>query len=269
MRMNGFELLPIFIIGLLGSVHCVGMCGGIVGAFSLAAAPRTMPQLASGNFPVRVATLVESVRPRALSNALAYNGGRIASYAGAGAIAGGLAQGAHALTGISMLQSGTHWLAWMANLVLVAIGLYLTGAWHGLAQLERVGATLWRRMQPLTRYLLPVDSLPKTVALGALWGWLPCGMVYSVLLTAMLSGSALSGALVMAVFGLGTLPALLIIGVFGARLQSWTRHRAVRVGSGLLILVFGLLGLLRAVDGLPAGWLDAICITPHSTQALP
>lgn len=264
--MNGLNLFPIFMIGLLGSVHCVGMCGGIVGAFSLTASRPA--------FPVRVVTAGAAAANSAavpaahgaLTNAMAYNVGRIASYAGAGAIAGGLAQGAYALGGISSLQIAAYWLA---NLMLIAIGLYLSGFWTGLALLERAGASLWARLRPLTAGLLPLDSLPKALAFGAVWGWLPCGMVYSVLLTAMLSGTAVSGALAMTAFGAGTLPMLLTMSLFGAGLKTWMQRRSVRAACGLIVLSFGLIGLLRAADGLPSSWLDALCISGGATQARP
>jgi sulfite exporter TauE/SafE len=98
--------------------------------------------------------------------------------------------------------------------------------------------------------------------LGAVWGWLPCGMVYSVLLTAMLSGDAVSGAKVMLVFGLGTLPMLLTLGVLGMRLKGWLLDRRVRITGGVIVLLFGLMGILRVANGLPLSWLDAICISP-------
>ena len=256
--MTGLSLLSIFMIGLLGSAHCVGMCGGIVGAFSLASA-------SARRFPVAVVAGAEATAPiNALDRTLrilSYNLGRIVSYAAAGAMAGGLANGARALAGVSFVQIGGYWLA---NLMLVALGLYLMDAWRGLAQLEAAGQTIWRRIQPLTKYLMPLDRLPKMLALGGLWGWLPCGMVYSVLLTAMLTGTALSGATVMLVFGLGTLPTLLAMGLLGAQLKTWMQRRPVRLISGLIVLGFGLMGLLRAANGLPVSWLDAICITPIS-----
>lgn len=242
-------------IGLLGGVHCVGMCGGIVSAFSVT--PNRRP------FPVAVTNGSGAVaQPAVLGDAMrvaAYNTGRIVSYAIAGAIAGGVAQGARTLSFVSSLQIGGYWLA---NLMLIALGLYLMDAWRGLARLEAVGHLVWRRLQPLMKHLLPVDNLAKAFALGGLWGWVPCGMVYSVLLTAMMSGSATSGAMVMLAFGAGTLPVLVSMGMLGSRLQIWTRRRWVRVASGLIILSFGLLGLVRAANGLSLGWLDAICVTP-------
>ncbi|WLI90857.1 sulfite exporter TauE/SafE family protein [Massilia sp. R2A-15] len=245
--MSGISLAPVFLVGLLGSVHCAGMCGGIVSAFSLAPAR---------SFPVRVAT-VRTAPTAALGRVLAYNGGRIASYCAAGALAGGMAGGARALAGLAAIETAGYWLA---NIMLAVLGLYLMDVWRGLAQLERLGQRAWRRIEPATALLLPLDSPSKLVAMGALWGWLPCGMVYSVLLTATFSGSALSGAAVMAAFGLGTLPMLAAMGLAGARLRAFAGRRAVRVASGLVVLAYGLLGLARAANGVSHGWIDSLCV---------
>lgn len=255
--MTELHFISIFLIGLLGGVHCIGMCGGIVGAFSVAGGRKPFPvAVTNGAGAVAHAPVLDDAL-----RVVAYNAGRIASYAIAGAIAGGIAQGARTLSFVSSLQIGGYWLA---NLMLIALGLYLMNAWHGLARLEAVGQIAWRRVRPLVARLLPVDSAFKAFALGGLWGWVPCGMVYSVLLTAMMSGSAISGAGVMLAFGAGTLPVLLTMGMLGSRLQGWTRRRHVRIVAGLLVLAFGLLGLARAANGLSLGWIDAICITPHT-----
>jgi sulfite exporter TauE/SafE len=246
--MSAISLAPVFMVGLLGSVHCAGMCGGIVGAFSVAPARR---------FPVAVVAL-RTAPHAALLRVLAYNSGRIASYAAAGALAGGMAGGARALTGLAALETAGYWLA---NLMLVMLGLYLMDAWRGLARLEQLGRIGWRRLEPATRLLLPLDTPLKLLAMGGLWGWLPCGMVYSVLLTAMLSGSAAGGAAVMVAFGLGTLPMLLSIGLLGAPLRAWIARRPVRVACGLVVLGFGVLGVVRAAAGIDHGWIDALCLT--------
>ena len=248
--MIGIALVPVFVVGLLGSVHCAGMCGGIVGALSVAPALGGRAVAA----PVRAATAP-------LAGVLAYNAGRIGSYMLAGALAGGLAHGVRALAGLPGLQAGAYVLA---NLMLAALGLYLMDAWRGLARLEQGGQLLWKRVQPVLRRVGPLDGPGRMLAAGALWGWLPCGMVYSVLVTAMLSGSALSGALVMLAFGLGTLPMLLAMGMLGARLRALLRRRGVRLASGALVLGFGVLGLARAAGGLPHGWLQDVCIAAGS-----
>jgi len=244
-------LLPVLVVGLLGSVHCAGMCGGIVGALSMGPG-------AGHTIPVRV---VQAARP-ALANVLAYNAGRIASYMAAGALAGGIGQGAGALSRLPTLQAGGYW---MANLMLAMLGLYLMDAWRGLARLEQGGQLLWRHVQPLLRHVRSAKGgrfgAGRMLAAGALWGWLPCGMVYSVLVTAMLSGSATGGALVMLAFGLGTLPMLFGLGLLGARLRAGLRLRRVRLACGALVLGFGLLGLARAAGGLPHSWLASLCVT--------
>ncbi|MGK5058535.1 sulfite exporter TauE/SafE family protein [Janthinobacterium sp. LB2P49] len=251
--MNALSLLPLFMVGLAGSVHCIGMCGGIVGALSLSGgAPAA---------PVRPVISIAVARPAPHTNVLrvlAYNGGRIVSYMLAGALAGSLA-GAGMLHLASLQVAGY----WLANLMLVALGLYLMDAWRGLAHLEAAGNIVWRRVRPLLKPLMPMDTPFKALAVGGLWGWVPCGMVYSALLTAMMQGSALNGAAAMAAFGLGTLPTLLGMGLLGTRLRAQMQRRPVRIASGLLVLSFGLLGLLRAANGVSLGWLDALCVTGH------
>ncbi|TFV96580.1 sulfite exporter TauE/SafE family protein [Oxalobacteraceae bacterium OM1] len=252
--MNSLTLIPVFLVGLLGSIHCVGMCGGIVGAFS--AGRGRMRTIAIAPAGGAAASTVDAA---SLSYVLAYNTGRLASYATAGAIAGGMAQSLRVISALAPLQLAGYWLA---NLMLVALGLYLMDVWHGVTRVEAAGKLLWSRLQPLLKHVMPADTPGKVFLLGTLWGWVPCGMVYSVLLTAMMSGSAASGAAVMMAFGLGTLPMLLALGLFGARLKTFASQRPVRVIGGAIVLAFGLLGIFRAATGMPHGWLDAICITP-------
>ena len=272
--LTGYQLLPVFLVGLAGSIHCVGMCGGIVGAISASAGgPAALPR---NVIPIQSAARFAGgpgaaffPRPaaaaRAIPRVLAYNAGRIGSYMLAGALAGGLANGAQSLASLAGLQLGFYWLA---NLMLVALGLYLMNAWRGLAVLEQGGRVLWQRAQPIIapmmKTLVPADQPHKSFALGALWGWLPCGMVYSALATAMLSGSTAGGAAVMLAFGLGTLPMLTCLGLLGARVQRAMQRRHVRIACGLLVLAFGMLGLARAAGGLTPAWMDSLCLTPHS-----
>ncbi|MGW8389587.1 sulfite exporter TauE/SafE family protein [Pseudoduganella sp. HUAS MS19] len=274
------NLLPILIAGLAGSVHCAGMCGGIVSAFSVGgpcavpARTRVIPiaragtgegvpaaaGAGAGGVPAAGASAMTAwagANAAALGYVLAYNTGRIGSYMLAGAAAGGIAG---SIAGLASMASAQAVAYWMANLMLVAIGLYLMDAWRGLARLEAAGGMLWRRVQPLVKLLLPMDTPLKALALGGLWGWVPCGMVYSMLLAAMLSGSALDGALVMGAFGLGTLPMLLAMGMAGARLRQYLQKRAVRIACGLLVLAFGVLGLARAAGGGRHAWFDALCL---------
>ncbi|PRC93484.1 sulfite exporter TauE/SafE family protein [Solimicrobium silvestre] len=258
--MNGLSLLPVFMIGLLGSVHCVGMCGGIVSAISVVSkSVLRIPVPVMIVADRRVGAGVLDVLVRTMS----YNLGRIGSYAVAGAIAGGVAQSVRMLAGFTRIQMGGYWLV---SLMLMALGLYLMGLLPRFAYLEFAGRGIWRRIQPLTKKLLPFDSPLKLFAAGVVWGWLPCGMVYSMLLTAMLSGSALSGAAVMLVFGVGTMPTLMTMGLLGAKLKTWMQRTPVRVAGGLIVLSFGLLGVIRAAHGMPMSWLDAFCVTPIAAE---
>ncbi|MET1076423.1 MAG: sulfite exporter TauE/SafE family protein [Pseudomonas sp.] len=211
------ELAPLLvsalILGLLGGGHCLGMCGGLMGALTLA--------------------IPAEQRQRRFRLLLAYNLGRIASYATAGLLLG-LAGWALANSPAVML------LRVIAALLLIAMGLYLAGWWSGLTRIEALGRGLWRFIQPLTRRFMPVDSLPRALLLGALWGWLPCGLVYSTLLWAASQGNALNSALLMLAFGLGTWPVLLATGLAAERLTALLRRRGVRVAGGVLVLLFGL-----------------------------
>lgn len=221
-----FTLLAALLVGLLGGVHCVGMCGGIVTALTLSADPS------------RTVT-------RRLGILLLYNLGRISSYTLFGLIAGALSQfSATLLVNVHLLQIV---LQGIAVLFMVAMGLYLGGWWQGLMQLERVGQHVWRRIEPHARQLLPIRSYPHALLVGMVWGWLPCGLVYSVVFYAMSSASALHGALLMGCFGLGTLPTLVASGLLANSLLRWLRHPWVRKGAGLLVISFALLMLSRLI----------------------
>jgi len=200
-------------IGFFGSSHCVGMCGGISGALGLAVPGQ------------------KTAWPRLIG----YSTGRVASYALMGLLVGML--GAYLATDIA---SGLAPLRVVAGLMLIAMALYLADWWRGLVWLERGGTVLWRGVQPLSRKLLPVSSTPQAIALGALWGWLPCGLVYSALAFALAQGSGAQAALAMLAFGLGTVPAVLATGAAAARLRTLVQKPGVRLGMALLVLVFGL-----------------------------
>lgn len=211
------DLLPLLgsalVLGLLGGGHCLGMCGGLMGALTLAIPPEQ--------------------RARRVRLLLAYNLGRVLSYACAGLLLGlagwAVASGPAALA-----------LRVAAALLLIAMGLYLAGWWSGLTRLEALGRGLWRHIQPVASRLLPVSSLPRALLLGALWGWLPCGLVYSTLLWAASQGHAGYSAALMLAFGLGTWPVLLATGLAAERVNALLRRRSVRMAGGLLVILFGL-----------------------------
>lgn len=213
------ELLPLFLtalaLGLLGGGHCIGMCGGLMGALTLA-----IP--ADQRHGWRLWKVL-----------LGYNLGRITSYSLAGALLGSLGwlmQG----QGLGPL------LRLIAGLLMIAMGLYLANWWSGLTRIEQLGRGLWKHIEPRARRLIPVTRMPQAILLGSLWGWLPCGLVYSTLIWASSQGGAGLSAGLMAAFGLGTLPTLLATGLMANRMMAILRKRAVRITAGLLIILFGI-----------------------------
>ena len=211
------ELAPLLvsavILGLLGGGHCLGMCGGLMGALTLA--------------------IPKEQRSRRFRLLLAYNLGRILSYAAAGLLLG--------LAGWAVANSpAALFMRILAGVLLICMGLYLAGWWSGLTRIESLGRGLWRHIQPIATRLLPVSSLPRALLLGALWGWLPCGLVYSASLTAMASGSAAGGATGMLAFALGTLPNLLAMGAFAEGLRGWLTRLWVRRMAGMAVVAMAL-----------------------------
>ena len=207
------QLVSALILGLLGGGHCFGMCGGLMGAMTLA--------------------IPKEQRNRRLRLLVAYNVGRVGSYACAGWVMG--------LAGWAVANSpGAMALRVIAALLLIVMGLYLGGWWSGLTRIERLGSGLWRLIQPFASRLLPVSTLPRALLLGALWGWLPCGLVYSALLWSASQGNAVHSALLMVAFGVGTWPVLLATGLAADRTRVLLRNRNVRVAGGVLVIMFGL-----------------------------
>ncbi len=221
--MNDLSLPLAFVVGLFSTLHCVGMCGGIVGAlaFALPAEVRRLPS-------------------RLAAYLAALNAGRIASYALAGALAG---FGGEAL--LSALGGGAVrlWLQWAAALIVVLVGLNLAGWLPRLSRVERLGAPLWRRLEPLARRLLPIRRLRAALLYGALWGWLPCGLVYTMLIAAATRSDAVQGAAYMAMFGLGTLAPVAATGFFAGRVHELARAPFLRPAVGVMIVVIGLTAL--------------------------
>lgn len=231
--MDPVVLLAAFLTGIAGAGHCAGMCGGIAGALAHAipAGQQTLPKI------------------------LAFSAGRVGMYVTIGAVAGGIALLlTPADVAVAMLVTRL-----LTAMVMLAIGLYLLRIVHWLQWLESAGSLLWRRLSPLARRLLPVTSTARALGIGALWGLLPCGLVYGALLYATTSGNIVAGAATMLAFGAGTLPAVLGLGVAA----GWiTRHAAgIRRVSGGLMLVYGGWTLVSTLLAWPA-ILDGTCRSP-------
>ncbi len=217
--------LTAFIAGLLGGVHCLGMCGGIVGALTFGIKQDATASSRS-SFPYL----------------LAYNSGRIMSYTLAGVLVGGISMLASNLPMLNNIQFG---LQIFAAFFMIALGLYIGGWWFGLRQVEKAGGVIWKKIEPISRRFIPVTSPFQAFILGTLWGWLPCGLVYTILIWSISTGSAIEGGLLMLSFGLGTLPLLLAMGVFATSLSNFIRKNWVRALAGGIIIGFGVFSLFN------------------------
>ncbi len=212
------DLAPAFLLGLMGAAHCIGMCGGIMAALAI----RSQAQQA-GHPNLQI---------------LAYNIGRIGSYTLMGYVFASLVHFAP--------QSDWPVARTVAALLLIGMGLYMADWWRGLRYLENLGSLLWRIIKPLSGRLPPGGGFGTTLILGSIWGWLPCGLVYSALAYAAAQGTPAGGAGVMLAFGLGTLPAVAAGGMLAGRLRGWLATRSLRSVLGLLYILFGVWTLYGA-----------------------
>ncbi len=210
-----------FFAGLLGGVHCLGMCGGIVGALTFG----VHKDKQSANL---------------LPYILAYNSGRLFSYTLAGVLVGGISSLA---TNLPVLHDVQYILQIFAALFMIALGLYIGGWWFGLRKIEKAGGIIWKKIEPISRRFIPVKSPFQAFILGTLWGWLPCGLVYTILIWSISTGSAIEGGLMMISFGLGTLPLLLAMGIFATSLNNAIQKNWVRAVAGAIIISFGVFSL--------------------------
>ncbi|TLU66335.1 sulfite exporter TauE/SafE family protein [Thalassotalea litorea] len=217
------DVISAFIVGLAGAGHCIAMCGGITSMLTQSIGRDKPP-----------ATLI-----------ISYNLGRIFSYTIAGVIAGFTGSLAAKSIGLPIAV-----LQLIAAVFLILLGLYV-GQWLFLLhRVEAMGKHLWRHIQPFSKRFLPVMSSAQALALGAIWGWLPCGLVYSTLTWSMASGDALQGGAIMLAFGLGTLPALFTLSVSFSWLTDQLRKHWVKKASGGFLLIYGIYSLNIALKNL-------------------
>lgn len=216
--MVNLDFYAAFLIGLMGAGHCIGMCGGVAAAITIG-----MPE-----------NTKNSKRWIYLLN---YNLGRLVAYTVAGAIIGAMLASVATINGSN---SPLIFMRFLAAIMMIILALYIGQWWFGLNKLERIGQVAWRYISPIATSFLPLKSPIKALPFGFLWGWLPCGLVYSTLTWAAVSGSALNGAIVMLAFGLGTLPAMLAVGGFATQLKIWLKNLYFRRISALLLMAYGI-----------------------------
>lgn len=219
------EYLLAFTLGLLSTPHCVAMCGSLVGAL-------LMGSRSSGS------------KQSPLMTVFLFGSGKLLAYVALGAIAG---LGGLALAGT--LAGPGVFLRALSALLMIGIGLYIAGWWRGIARLEKAGARLW---QPLLRRVrvLRLDKPGNQLLAGMAWGLLPCGIVYSMLGMALASADMLKGSLLMASFGLGTMPFVMSAGGLMKTVQNMFDNALVRQLAGGAMIVMGLAALLML--GMPA-----------------
>jgi len=236
--MNEAILFSAFAMGLMGAGHCFGMCGGIATTLSFGA------RQASHRSALQMLPIVS-----------AYNIGRLTSYVIAGALFGWIGSLGWALM---TPDHALRFSRYVGIVFMIALGLYLMGWWRGLTYLERVGSYVWRFIEPLGRRFLPVQRPQQAAIVGMVWGWLPCGLVYTGLSWALAAGGVLQGAYIMLAFGAGTLPALMTMGLGGSWLSGWLKSPRVRLFTGALVLLLAIFLLVfnpghhRAHDNPPA-----------------
>jgi uncharacterized protein len=216
-------------IGFLGSTHCIGMCGGIA----------SIVTFDKSNL------LDQSPLRTTLNRIIAYNSGRISSYMIAGLLVGILGS-----TVISASpQHGQTIASFVAAGFMIALGLYLTHWWNGLIYLEKLGNCLWRYLSPIAQRFMPIESGHQAYGFGLIWGWLPCGLVYSALVWSLSTANPIDGMIAMAGFGIGTLPAMILTGTTYAHVRQFFQQPYVRSVIGLLIIGMGIYGIVRNFPG--------------------
>ena len=239
---ESLTLVAALLLGLAASGHCLVMCGGISAALGIATAKR-----ADGRPRVRLLAT--------------YQVGRILSYTLAGLLFGGVLGGVLAMLDIDAVRQGLRALSAFALLLgaLVAFGRVRDPGFG-------IGRRLWPKLAPLGRKLLPVDTLPRALGFGMVWGWMPCGFVYTVLLIAALQLDGLRAAATMAAFGLGTAPAMLATAFGAQRHFGFVARPGGRRLAGAVLLASAALTLAGPwlVGHAPwmHGWLPVDCGIP-------
>ncbi len=218
------DYLLLFLTGFLGSMHCVGMCGAIVVACST-----------GGNDGGRLLSSLSHV---------AYNSGRVASYAAIGGAAGFLGRV------VGSLQAVGPWLSMVLGALMILSGLFLLDFFRGWSLRQGGKETLLRRLHlRVIRDLLALRTMESRLYIGLLTPLLPCGLLASMFLMAAASGSALHGALTMLLFGAGTVPALFVTGLATSYISTRLRRYAGTLAAATVILM-GAAILLRGL-GVP------------------
>jgi sulfite exporter TauE/SafE len=225
-----------FAMGLFSSLHCIGMCGSIIGTLTLSLSPE-----------------IRNQKKLLLPFVLNYNLGRITSYTLAGAAAGIVHS--FAMTHIAELH-GHRFLQLLSAVIMASAGLYIAGWFPRFAYIEKAGMHFWKLIEPYGRKLIPVKNRSQAFVFGMIWGWLPCGLVYAALALAAATGDIKISALTMLFFGLGTLPAVMGVGIMTGVLTRLSRMHRFKQAIGIFMIALALLAAMP--------WLNPMTITNHT-----
>lgn len=210
-------------VGLMGSGHCFAMCGGLASALGYSSGGSRLQQMGL----LFIAQL-----------------GRLTSYAVIGALFGGsiaLVQGLFEVKSLLMVLQA------LANFMLIAMGLYIAGWWFGLKRVEAITLPLWRKLQPIQQKFMPLKTSSDAFMVGVFWGWLPCGLVYSALVTSVSGSADYSAAIGMFAFGLGTLPSVWLVSTAGAGLKRLLNNHTARILMGIVLISYGIKQLIQII----------------------
>jgi sulfite exporter TauE/SafE len=223
------SLTAAFATGIAGSGHCFGMCGGMAAAY--------------GGKARRDVEGSPSPAARALVQVVLYHAGRLGGYALLGAIAG--AAGNLLLGAFDLLRLATM-LRILTGVLIVVMGVRLLAGLAGLGFLEQGGARLWRHLAPAARRLAAGNGVAAALGAGLIWGWLPCGLVYSMLALAAATATPVMGGATLLAFGFGTLPAMLTSGLMAAQLSRILKSPRARPVAGVALVICGVWTVLAA-----------------------
>jgi len=213
-------------MGLLGSGHCIGMCGPIVMALSVTTAKNKSNKII-------------------ISYLLAYNLGRITSYVITGSIVSLFGIFLSSIIGIDSRKI----FIIFSSMIMILLGLYLANWWvYAIVRIEKLGAFVWHLIQPMATKFIPIKNIPTAFIAGILWGMLPCGLLYTALIWAMSATSVFDATIIMISFGLGTLPAMMGVGIFSNSFKKYIQNKYIRSVAGLIIISFAIYQLLFFVD---------------------
>jgi sulfite exporter TauE/SafE len=215
-----------FLMGLLGGVHCLGMCGAVAGILTANLSPE-----------------VRQKPGKAVSYQFVYNFGRVFTYILMGVIFASFSYILASQIGMGVFEK---FMRIFAAVMMIFIGLFIAGFSNKIQIIEKLGQKLWAKIQPKTQKYLPIKNYRHAFVFGLLWGNIPCGLVYAALVLT-LTASPIEGGLIMLFFGLGTMPSMLAVGGFGFALTRFIKDNLVQKIAGILVIIMGVVSLAMPI----------------------